>query len=336
MSHASVPLFQTAGTVYKADSCLPLKAAHRTGALHLHAVGRGDYPGDRIRSRMLPGLCSLGVWDAPTGQDWGLDWHRNEGIEIALLDRGECPFATGAVSCGLRAGQLTITRPWQPHRLGDPCVPASRLGWMILDVGVRRPNQRWVWPEWLCLPEGDLAALTRLLRGSENPVLDASRPLRGAFNRLLQILEDRARPHFYSRVAVGINEVLVWVLDLLERSPLPLDRDLSSTARTVRLFIDEIRNHPGQQARAWSVEQMAESCGVKAHRFSELVREQTNHSPARYLNECRLETARRLLRETDARIARVARDCGFGSSQYFSMVFRSATGMSPKAWREQG
>jgi len=54
-----------------------------------------------------------------------------------------------------------------------PMVDPSRPHWLILDVGVRRPNHRWVWPSWVALAPDDLARLTRLLQYNENPVWTA-------------------------------------------------------------------------------------------------------------------------------------------------------------------
>lgn len=333
MTGSDLAIFEDAPLAYKADSCDPLKQAHRRGSLALFAVGRGCYPGRRLAHGVLPGVRSLGFWDADCDQNWGLDWHRNEGVEIALMERGHCAFHIAGEIHDLLPGHLTITRPWQPHRLGNPHIPACRLGWLILDVGGRRPNQDWRWPDWICLAAKDRNRLTRLLRGSEHPVLTASRALRGTFGELLAVLETGETPRLHSRLAVGINELLLQLLENQEQSALPLDESLSSSTRTVRMFLDEIKAHPSQQARPWSVELMAERCGLKPHRFTQLVREQLNLSPLRFLNDCRMNSAKRLLETTRLTAVEIASACGYGSSQYFSLVFKRATGHTPNAWR---
>lgn len=67
------------------------------------------------------------------------EMHRREGIEICCLLGGETAFATEFEAQTLRPGDITITRPWQRHRLGDPHIRACCLFWIILDVspGVR-------------------------------------------------------------------------------------------------------------------------------------------------------------------------------------------------------
>ncbi len=161
-------IFQDRDKVYYPDSCEPLKAAARREELYLRGWKRGNYPGIELPRKMLPQLSSIGVWDASRPQSWGLDVHCNEGIEFTYLARGKTSFEVDGQSWLLRKGDLTITRPWQFHRVGNPNIGPSRLIWIIIDVDVRRPNQPWRWPEWLiCTPE-ELKRLTRLLRRLED------------------------------------------------------------------------------------------------------------------------------------------------------------------------
>ena len=104
------------------------------------------YPGKRLPEKCLQEVCSVGVWDASKTQNWGLDWHRNEGVEITYLEKGSLGFSVDGWEGQLMPGNLTVTRPWQKHRVGNPEVGASRLHWLILDVGVRQPHFAWQWP----------------------------------------------------------------------------------------------------------------------------------------------------------------------------------------------
>jgi hypothetical protein len=130
-------IYRESGHVYQADTCRPLVAASDDGQTSLKAIGRANYPGERLDATDLPGLSSIGVWDAQGRQHWGLDWHRNEGIELTFLESGTLPWALGDHEFMLKPNDLTISRPWQPHRVGLPTIQASRLHWIIVDVGVR-------------------------------------------------------------------------------------------------------------------------------------------------------------------------------------------------------
>ncbi|MCB1131364.1 MAG: cupin domain-containing protein [Verrucomicrobiae bacterium] len=176
--------FRTDRELFHADTCESLKAAARSGALRMAAVGRGSYPGTRLPARDMREVCMAGFWDAPADQEWGLDWHCNEGIEIGYVSAGRLPFAAGGRSFVVDPGHLTVTRPWQRHRVGNPNVPACRYSWIIVDVGVRRPNQPWRWPSWLLSSKAGLKRLTGMLRQNDEPVWKADKEIAACFRKL--------------------------------------------------------------------------------------------------------------------------------------------------------
>ena len=59
-----------------------------------------------------------------------------------------------------------------------------------------------------------------------------------------------------------------------------------------------------------------------------------NVSITEYLTELRVEKAKMLLARTDVPIIEVADYIGLNSRQYFSMLFKKMTGMSPAAYRK--
>ena len=90
-------MFRSGATVLEADTCDALAAAAARGEVELSALARAPYPGDPLGDA-LPGIRTVGCWDAREDQGWGLDWHRNEGIELTMLERGRLAFATDAGS----------------------------------------------------------------------------------------------------------------------------------------------------------------------------------------------------------------------------------------------
>jgi two-component system response regulator YesN len=51
-----------------------------------------------------------------------------------------------------------------------------------------------------------------------------------------------------------------------------------------------------------------------------------------YINELRIEEAKRLLISTNSTISEVASEVGYDNISYFSTVFRKTCGMSPIEW----
>ncbi|NNM88167.1 MAG: cupin domain-containing protein, partial [Phycisphaerae bacterium] len=215
--------FMTAGemltmgrTIYHADTCRSLRAAAARGQVTLTALARGGYPGQRLPPQVLPELCSVGFWNAAHPQSWGLDWHRNEGLELTYLARGNLSFAVDERPHALHKGDVTLCRPWQIHRVGNPHVTASRLYWLILDVGVRRPRQAWRWPSWLVCSPTDQRHLTRLLCENNQSVWRAAPEIEVYFQRLGETIAAPFDAHTATRLALHINELLVAILEMLQ------------------------------------------------------------------------------------------------------------------------
>ncbi len=331
-----LPRFVDHDLVHEADSCRPLRAAVESGEARLDALSRGQYPGRPLGRDELPGLCTIGNWDLVGKQHWGLPWHRNEGIEITFLETGRHFFQTDCSAGFLKPDDLTITRPWQPHALGKPLLDAGRLHWLILDVGVRHPNHAWKWPKWVVLETAVLSRLTELLRYNEQPVLRAGEDIGRCFRKIATALRGGASPAPNPWLVLLINELLLLVLELLERADLPLDQTLSSTARTVELFLDDLTRSAQSLAMPWTLESMAAECSLGPTHFTDHCKRLKNDTPVRFLNRCRLERAARLLLNSpQRRIAAIAFEVGFSSSQYFANAFRQQFGLTPTSFRCQ-
>jgi AraC-like DNA-binding protein len=329
-SHSAV--FFSPGETYHADRCEPLRAAVRRGEVRLHALVRRGYPGRPMPSWMLPEVSTVGFWDASGAQTWGLDWHRNEGIELTYLARGRTDFLVDAERFILENGHLTITRPWQRHRVGDPLIGPSRLCWLILDVGVRRPDQPWQWPDWMILSPTDLKRLTLLLSQNEQPVWRANDEIGACFERLAALVQTSDPPRVQTRLQLYINELFIALGELLDERKVELDARLVSTRRTVALLLNALPEHLHEP---WTLDQMAYQCGLGATAFTNYCRQITNLTPLQYLVDCRIAAAKQLLAaHPELSITQVALRCGFQTSQYFATVFRRKTGRSPRAWRE--
>lgn len=64
-------------------------------------------------------------------------------------------------------------------------------------------------------------------------------------------------------------------------------------------------------------------------------RQETGQTPARAVENIRVEGARRLLSDTATPIKRIAARCGFGSEETLRRSFLRAMGVTPQAYRER-
>jgi AraC family L-rhamnose operon regulatory protein RhaS len=265
-----------------------------------------------------------------------LDFHRNEGLEIVFLETGSMGFEVDGRKFPLHSGHLTVTRPWQLHKLGDPNIGRGRLSWLILDVGVRRPNQEWAWPEWVILAEKDLADLTRKLRQGEQCVWLSNPRIGQVFRELSGCVLQWDEPRMASRLAVGVNRLLVELLEVLAEQQLEESPSLATRRRTVELFLNDLAKNPISCAEAWTLMGMADQCGMGITTMAKYCRELVNIGPIAFLNQCRLDhAARELLDKPDCSVTEIAMAAGFNSSQYFATLFRKRFKTSPMAYRAQ-
>lgn len=318
--------------MYLADTCDPLRRAAVRKELRFSALVHGAYPGKRMPDTMLPEVRTVGYWDAANDQNWGLDWHRNEGIEFTFLERGKLAFQTEASAHNLRSGDFCITRPWQTHALGNPDVEASRLHFLILDVGVRRPNESWTWPAWMSLADRDRDYLTQVLSQNAQPVWKASEEMIYAMQQLSKAVDEHEDAMAESKLRLGISGLLTSVCDLFRKEAPTLDPRLLSSLRVVELFLLDLDKHIQE---TWTVDSMAASCGLGKTRFTELCKLSMNILPAEYLRTRRLIKAAELLRaEPRMSVVDVATSVGLSSSQHLATLFRQRFGRTPGEYRE--
>ena len=319
------------GKVYNADSCVPLNNAWNQGDIELHTLARGTYPGHQLSNRELSGIKSIGFWDSQKTQNWGLGWHRNEGIEICYLESGTLSLEMDKQQYSLEPHDLTLTRPWLSHKLGNPTISASKLHWIILDVGVRHPHQDWKWPSWIILNKEDLNTLTKFLRHNESPVWKSTPEIAACFEQISQLVE--IKKNYDTKLKILFNSLLMELLDLFNHGNVELNNSLIQTKRTVELFLKDLENHLIED---WTLESIANHCNLGYTQFTKYCKEITNMSPMQFLSSLRLKTAAILLKnDLTKNITEIAFETGFSSPQYFATVFKSYFKKTPQQFREE-
>jgi AraC family 4-hydroxyphenylacetate 3-monooxygenase operon regulatory protein len=322
--------FEIDGIEYHADTCLPLIDAVSRNKLKFNALARYTYPGKRLNNDTL-GINSIGYWDANEPQDWGLDWHRNEGIEIHFLESGIMPYSQEGKEMTLLPNNLTITRPWEVHKVGNPNIGIGRFYWVILDLGVRRPHQNWTWPDWIVLAPNDLEKLTTILRQNERISWKADKRILDCFQRIGKAVDTDNEGSNTSKIRLLVNSLLLFLLDLLVVNKVILDEKLMDRSRSVELFLKELESNLSEN---WTVEEMAKSSGVGLTRFTFHCRQLTNSTPMKYLMLKRIEMAKKILIE-NLDMNDVAYLCGFSTSQYFATMFKKQEKCTPIAYRKK-
>lgn len=124
----------------------------------------------------------------------------------------------------------------------------------------------------------------------------------------------------------------IWLL-LLEE--LKTHRDRTAAQRNperILTMMSYIQQHYGEKL---SLEDIAQAAAVSTRECLRCFRTSIRQTPMEYLNFYRMDVAKKLLSSTDYSVTDIALHTGFGSSAYFTKLFRTATGKTPLAFRKE-
>lgn len=93
-----------------------------------------------------------------------------------------------------------------------------------------------------------------------------------------------------------------------------------------------ITEHPDADL---TVDTLAKRANLSPRHFARAFTAETGATPGQYVDQTRLETARRLLEDTDDAIDRVARHCGYGTPEAMRRAFHRTLGVSPAEYRRR-
>jgi len=78
------------------------------------------------------------------------------------------------------------------------------------------------------------------------------------------------------------------------------------------------------------LDQLANLVGLSRYYFCHLFKQSTGLSPYKYIIQCRVERAKKLLRRGDLSLAEIALSCGFSHQSHLHRHFKQLTGVTPK------
>lgn len=132
----------------------------------------------------------------------------------------------------------------------------------------------------------------------------------------------------------AINEIamrvylaeLLLILSRTEKDPNPLDANIQRAER-IRTYIN---THYFEIVNA---SEIAQKLGISVRHVNTIFKEQYHVTPMQYLNEVRMEKAKKLLMETEKDIASICFEVGFEAISTFYRRFKEYTSLSPNKYR---
>jgi AraC-like DNA-binding protein len=265
---------------------------------------------------------------------WGLRYSAfaGSGFHIVLRGSGWLIPANGPAR-ELAAGDVVLTPTGSAHGLSHAPRALDDLPPAVL--GPDRPIPDPADIEFLCgayrLDHGQVHPYLRALPEviAVSPDYDRNPELRMLADLLIADIAD-ARPGTETTRPALLDLMLTHVLrQWLEqnRSTWP---DIGDPAITAALR--EIHTSPD---KPWTVQQLSQTAGMSRTAFSKRFTELVGQPPMTYVTGWRLSYGARLLRETTAPLATVARQVGYSTEFAFGGAFRRAYGVSPGRFRNR-
>lgn len=84
-----------------------------------------------------------------------------------------------------------------------------------------------------------------------------------------------------------------------------------------------------------SSDQLASLCGISQRQFSRAFKQSTGITLHEYVEAFRLESARKMLSQSQEPIHAIAKKLGFSHASGFSIAFKRVTGQTPRAFRQR-
>lgn len=242
-------------------------------------------------------------------------------IEVHYCLRGSLTFATESGEFRCMPGDVFLTQPKVAHHLVER-RRGQRHFWLLFKYPARRGTPV------LGLSQKESDLLCRRLAAIDKCRFPADSRLKQLFQNLFAVCNTEPRGAFRTIKLKSIAlMILLVIIACAERG----EAGEEHANRRLMDVIADIRRNPAQTA---SIDELARRAALSESRFSFLFKQATGLPPHAFIVSCRIEEARRRLRDTDDRIAKIARDLGFASPRHLTMQFRQHCDMSPRQFRD--
>ena len=263
-------------------------------------------------ARRHPVLRNLHVTDAgffPDAVAHGIERKRGASSAVLIVClAGKGWGRIGAASAPVRAGQTLLIAPGQPHSYGADPSDAWTIVWAHFGG-----EELLFWWRLLALPKEGGIIQARCRTPEQLELGRVHEQLAAGYDEPRQIA-----------AAAALRWSLAQLAGAGERA--------SGEREQIEAVAIWMREHVGQRV---TVTALARRAGLSSAHFSLRFKQHTGFSPIDYFLRLKIRRACGMLDGTPWTAERIARELGYGDAFYFSRLFRSIMGCSPKVYRNK-
>jgi AraC-like DNA-binding protein len=276
------------------------------------------------------------------GSDWGCAMERQDTAAFHVVAEGVCWLRTaGQPPIQMLPGDSVLLLHGQQHSLtgtaDGPAVPFSELTAAytpgpdgVLDLGGAGPAIRVICGKFRYNGDRPHPVLSALPAVIHVPGATADAELRSVVHLLAAEMRDD-RPGARA-VATRLTDVLFVQMLRVWMAQGEAGRSWLTALADPRIGTALSQLHDSPQ-NPWTVDDLAHGVSMSRPAFARHFKTLVGVSPLAYLSRLRIDTAARLLRETDEPVARIAGAVGYTSEFAFSRAFSRECGVAPGRYR---
>lgn len=250
----------------------------------------------------------------------GLSSHYHDCHQILYIKSGTVRAAVGREICLVSDGGLLILSRFETHAIE------------VLSPDYRRYTLRISSAAAQGVQENDLLASVLINRVETFRHAIDTGESRAAFDALFTSMtaEYAAQSPFCAEMLdLGLRQLLI----LLYRCAPELF--LTDNGRNTAVVQAIQRRFEADYADEHTLAGLAADYHLSPSHLSHLFKRITGYAPMEYLTACRLSAAKSLLTTTDIPVKEIVYRCGFSDESNFCRMFKTRTGLTPRAFRER-
>ena len=263
----------------------------------------------------IPGLRMIGRNLAYQAVSPLEDHYHPDCFEFSYLVQGNILFQVEGQDYPLSGGDLFITFPDEVHSTGSIPLSLHKMYWFQLDAA--DPGR------FLFLQPEAAQWLISQLRRLPARVIRMDSTTTGLFRMLFSALEEESAAGQHQAAAL-LQTFLCQVLRSASGSRMQLTPDIVKVREHILAHLDQ----------PLPLEELAALCALSVSRFKQKFKDQLGISPRNFINFHKIEAAKQLLAAGKS-ATETAMELGFSGSDYFSVVFRRYTSLSPTEYRQE-
>ena len=267
-----------------------------------------------FKNNKLPILLYAGqISDEPT---WRFPAHSHDNLsEIIYVKEGEGDFIVDNVLYRAKKGDILVYNKSVVHdEKSDPEKPLRTYFCGISNLFLKDCE------EGCLIPAG------------VKPIINADKYSYKVESYISSIFEEcYSQIMGYETICQNLIISLIILIKRIMNTDIGLreEPDMTILGTKIKEYIDK------NYTKDISINDIANSLYISRHYLSHVFKDDTGTSPVNYIIDRRIGQARKLLLTTNKTIQQISYDVGYENTNYFSMLFKRKTGITPGEFRKE-